>query len=82
MATKEVELTEGVLCRDSKQRGGHIAFCRGIKPRQIDFTGGWADCEDSDAHDWRSWGADEFDRIYGLKQAPGYGKKMLVDIEL
>jgi len=72
----KIKWTEGWLCRDKKNNGGYVMF---FGTGQPECRGGlWEGpyCLDE------SWTPEEFDRIYGLNQAPVYGKKFLCDMEL
>lgn len=73
MASKKIKLTEGWLARDAESEHGVVVF---FDPVPICEGGVWYEGR------LACWLAGKFDRIYGLEQAPGYGEKMLVDMEL
>ncbi len=73
MTTKKVELTEGWLCRDSQDLGGGLVL---IGAPTV-CAGMW-----NEGCVLGEWGVDDFGPIYGMKQAPDYGEKMLVDMQL
>ncbi len=83
MGTKKVKYVEGWLCRDKKKDRGSVAFFETASVLlQYHTAWGWALRAPDQGTCRQVWTADEFDRIYGLKKAPGYGKKVLADMEL
>jgi len=75
-----MKLTEGWLCRDKKDSGidGPVMFiATELASTLVLDDGVWC------AEEWNQcWEEADFARIYGLSKAPGYGKKILVDMEL